>query len=312
MTDTEAPCPPWDQFLLPLLELASTQEITRKLAGDQIPEMLGLSSEVTEQRLNSGARRVDNRIGWAMSHLTKAVLIKKVKRATYVITSDGTDFLNKHRNTKITYHQLEELEGYKEAWEKASAKRQDRKTPQTETSREVDASTPDELIESAYNDLNQSLSDELLETMHDMDPYKFEQLVIDLLFAMGYGGSRAEAAQVTQKSNDGGIDGIINEDRLGLDIIYVQAKRYQAESTIGRKEIQSFVGALAGKQANKGVFITTSDFKKTAVEYAANVSQKVILLNGSRLAQLMIEHSIGVSTVRTISLKRIDSDYFED
>lgn len=305
-------CPAWDQFILPVLELASTQEITRKLAREQIPEILSLSPEIKEQRLNSGARRVDNRIGWAMSHLTKAGLIKKIKRATYTITSDGSDFLKKHRNTRITYHQLEALEGYREAWEKASAKRQDRQASENESSREVDASTPDELIESAYNDLNQSLSEELLETMHDMDPYKFEQLVIDLLFAMGYGGSRAEAAQVTQKSNDGGIDGIINEDRLGLDVIYVQAKRYQAESTIGRKEIQSFVGALAGQQANKGVFITTSDFKKTAVEYADQVTQKVILLNGSRLAQLMIEHNIGVSTVRTISLKRLDSDYFED
>jgi len=143
-----------------------------------------------------------------------------------------------------------------------------------------------------------------------MDPYKFEQLVVDLLFAMGYGGSREEAATVTQKSNDGGIDGIINEDRLGLDVIYIQAKRYQ--STIGRKEIQSFVGALAGKQANKGVFITTSDFKKTAVEYAETVTQKIILINGSRLADLMIEHDIGVSTQRTICIKRIDTDYFEE
>ena len=129
---------------------------------------------------------------------------------------------------------------------------------------------------------------------------------------MGYGGSREEAAHVTQKSNDGGIDGIINEDRLGLDVIYVQAKRYQAESTIGRKEVQSFVGALAGKQANKGVFITTSDFKSTATEYAQNVPQKIILINGDRLAELMIELNVGVSTTRTIAMKRIDSDYFEE
>ncbi len=308
----ETQCPAWDQFILPVLELASTQEITRKLAREQVPKILGLSNEVREQRLNSGARRVDNRIGWAMSHLTKAGLIKKVKRATYANTPDGTQFLEKHRDSKITYHALEALDGYKEAWQAASTKKQDLQTSSNETPREVDASTPDELIDSAYTDLNRSLGEELLETMHDMDPYKFEQLVVDLLFAMGYGGSRAEAAQVTQKSNDGGIDGIINEDRLGLDVIYIQAKRYQASSTIGRKEIQSFVGALAGQQANKGVFITTSDFKKTAIEYAAQVTQKVILLNGDRLGNLMIEHNIGVSTVRTISLKRLDSDYFED
>jgi restriction system protein len=129
---------------------------------------------------------------------------------------------------------------------------------------------------------------------------------------MGYGGSRSEAAQVTKKSNDEGIDGIINEDRLGLDVIYIQAKRYQKESIIGRKEIQSFVGALAGKQANKGVFITTSGFNKNAIDYAESISQKVILIDGARLAALMIEYNIGVSTDRTVEIKRLDSDYFED
>jgi restriction system protein len=144
--------------------------------------------------------------------------------------------------------------------------------------------------------------------MAKMDPYRFEQLVVDLLFKMGYGGSRKEAAQVTKKSNDEGIDGVINEDRLGLDVVYIQAKRWQND--VGRKEIQSFVGALAGQRASKGVFITTSGFNRNAQEYAASVHQKVILIDGSRLAQLMIEHDIGVSTTSTISLKRVDSDYF--
>lgn len=315
MNSSKNQCPAWDQFVIPVLKLALTQPITRRLACEQIPELLGLSSEVLEQRLNSGARRVDNRIGWAMTHLTKAGLIEKVKRATYGLTEQGREFYDKHSNKEITYHELEELEGYKEAWEAAATNRREggkNKSLRTSSpSREVEASTPDELIDSAYNDLNQSLSEELLETMHDMDPYKFEQLVVDLLFAMGYGGSRTEAAQVTQKSNDEGIDGVINEDRLGLDVVYIQAKRYQASSSIGRKEIQSFVGALAGKQANKGVFITTSDFTSTATDFAANISQKVILINGVRLANLMIEHDIGVSTIRTISLKRLDSDYFD-
>lgn len=305
-------CPAWHQFIIPVLEFASTQKLTRKAARAQIPQLMQLSAEVIEQRLNSGPRRVDNRIGWAMSHLTKAKLIKKVERAIYAITDEGSAFLNKYRDTPITYHQLQEIEGYQEAWAQASAKRQDRQASTTEGTKSLDSSTPDERIESAFNELNDSLADDLLETMQEMNPYQFEQLVVDLLFAMGYGGSREEAARVTQKSNDGGIDGIINEDRLGLDVIYIQAKRYQTESTIGRKEIQSFVGALAGQQANKGVFITTSDFKKTAIEYAENVPQKVILINGPRLADLMIEHNIGVSTQRTLSLKRIDTDYFEE
>jgi restriction system protein len=142
-----------------------------------------------------------------------------------------------------------------------------------------------------------------------MDPYRFEKLVLDLLFAMGYGGTRDEA-MLTKKSNDEGIDGVINQDRLGLDVIYVQAKRW--ESTVGRKEIQSFVGALAGQQATKGVFITTSAFAQTALDYARQVSQKVILIDGVRLAELMIEHNIGISTRRTIKIKDIDSDYFEE
>jgi len=141
-----------------------------------------------------------------------------------------------------------------------------------------------------------------------MDPFLFERLVIDLLVKMGYGGSREEAARVTKASGDEGIDGIINEDRLGLDVIYVQAKRWQ--DTVGRREIQSFVGALAGKKAQKGIFITTSGFKKSASEYAKDVHQKVILVDGERLADLMIEHNIAISTSQSYHLKKIDSDYF--
>ena len=143
-----------------------------------------------------------------------------------------------------------------------------------------------------------------------MDPFSFEQLVVDLLFAMGYGGSREEAAKVTQRTNDEGIDGIINEDRLGLDVIYIQAKRWKND--IGRKEIQAFVGALAGKQATKGVFITTSEFRDTAIEYAKTVIQKVILIDGDRLGELMIEYDIGVSRAEEFVLKKIDTDYFEN
>ena len=143
-----------------------------------------------------------------------------------------------------------------------------------------------------------------------MDPSIFEQLVVDLLFAMGYGGSREEAARVTKMSAGEGIDGVIDQDRLGLDVIYLQAKRWKDQ--VGRKEIQSSVGALAGKQANKGVFIKTSNFSSHAIDYAQGVSQKVILVNGTRLAEFMIEHDLGVSTKRTLQIKRIDSGYFED
>lgn len=166
------------------------------------------------------------------------------------------------------------------------------------------------MIGNAIDQLTDNLRSELLEQLLSVDPFRFEQVVIDLLFGMGYGGSREEAAQVTKKSGDEGIDGIINEDRLGLDVIYVQAKRWKG--TVGRPDVQGFVGALAGKQAQKGVFITTSSFTSDAIQFVRGLSQKVILIDGVRLADLMIEHNIGVSTTRTIALKRIDSDYFEE
>lgn len=302
--------PTWDQLIYPVLELACKEPVSRHSAREHVFKTVSMTQEEREERLKSGSLKVGNRVGWAMSHLVKAKFIEKVAKATYSATDAGKQFFQTHKDTGISRQDLRAVDGYKEAWKDASESRKSSGAKSTTAPKGDDASTPDESIEAAYNELNASLSDELLETMHEMNPYKFEQLVVDLLFAMGYGGSREEAATVTQKSNDGGIDGIINEDRLGLDVIYIQAKRYQ--STIGRKEIQSFVGAIAGKQANKGVFITTSDFKKTATEYAQSVPQKIILISGSRLADLMIEHNIGVSTVRTVELKRIDSDYFED
>jgi len=245
-----------------------------------------------------------------MSSLVKAEFIEKhpEKKFTYQITDKGHQYLIDHQGP-ITGKDLKSLEGYEEAWEAASRKKQESKTDIPKVSN-LESSTPDDLIESATRELDEKLRTSLLEHLLSTDPYYFEQIVIDVLVAMGYGGSRDEAAQVTKKSNDGGIDGIINEDRLGLDVIYVQAKRWQ--HNIGRKEIQSFVGALAGFQAHKGIFITTSDFIDSATEYAKSVSQKVVLINGPRLADLMIEHNIGVSTIRTIEIKRLDSDYFEE
>lgn len=304
-------CPTWDEFLRPLLELASESPIMRRTATQAIADLYAFSEEIRSERLKSGQTRIQNRAGWAMSSLVKAKFIEKhsTEKFTYQITENGKQYLSKN-DGPITTQDLNDIDGFREAWQQASEKRQRERENTRDENTPRSHSTPDDLIDAAYHDLNQSLSNELLETMVEMDPYKFEKLVVDLLFAMGYGGSRNEAAQVTKKSNDEGVDGVINEDRLGLDVIYVQAKRYQVSSSIGRKEIQSFVGALAGKQANKGVFITTSDFATTAVDYANAVSQKVILINGHRLSQLMIEHNVGVAPQRTIQIKKIDSDYF--
>src|SRR5207253_2026163 len=168
----------------------------------------------------------------------------------------------------------------------------------------------EEQIETAFTELRGTLMVDLLAKIATVDPFRFEQIVLDLLLAMGYGGSRDEAAAVTQKTGDEGIDGLINEDRLGLDVIYIQAKRWKAN--VGRPEIQNFVGALAGKKASKGVFITTSGFHDNAGVYASGLHQKIILIDGRRLAELMIEHGIGVAEEHAYSVKKIDSDYFEE
>lgn len=302
--------PTFDQLLRPVLELAAKTEITRQSATAALMDVLSLSEEERQETIPSGgATKINNRTGWAMSHLTKGGLIQKVAKYTYKASDKGLKYLKKHAGP-ITPADLRDIEGWKEAWN-AGSKRKLPPIDRTKGTGGETSSTPEEMIDDAVITLSENLRTELLEhLLSEVDPYRFEGVVIDLLFAMGYGGSRAEAARVTKKSGDEGIDGVINEDRLGLDVIYVQAKRWK--NPVGRPEIQSFVGALAGKQAHKGVFITTSTFGPSATDYAAMVPQKIILIDGPRLASLMIEHGIGVSTTRTIQLKRIDSDYFEE
>lgn len=306
--------PTFDELIRPVLELASQGDITRHSARNAMSELFNLTAEERQEQLAGGNLKIGNRTSWAMTHLTKGGLIEKVAKATYRITDKGKKVLKEVEGPLTIPVMKEKVPGFQDAWDKAKQKKAVQKALNEEG--EVDESdsstTPEESIQKATKQIDQSLRAELLEHLSDIDPYRFEQVVIDVLFAMGYGGSREEATHVTKRSNDGGIDGIINEDRLGLDVIYVQAKRYQAKATIGRREIQSFVGALAGQQANKGVFITTSDFKQTAVDYAQNVPQKIILINGDRLAELMIEYGVGVSTTRAVSLKKIDTDYFEE
>ena len=299
--------PDFQSMFLPFLRIVSdgSEHSTRNVIN-RIADHFKLSKEDREEMLRSGnQRRLDNRVGWARTHLKHALLIAYVRRGVMKITDRGLELLA----TDPGSLNLRDLDKYQEHYDwfhtKRSSKGRD-KGPEPDT----EDQTPEEQIAGLTKTLELQLADELLSVVGNMDPFKFEQLVVDLLFAMGYGGSREEAAQVTKQSSDEGIDGVINEDRLGLDVIYVQAKRWQA--SIGRKEIQAFVGALAGKQATKGVFITTSKFATTTTEYANAVSQKVILIDGDRLAELMIEYDIGVSVAEHFKVKRIDTDYFED
>lgn len=300
--------PSYQDLMLPLLRVLGTaaSEQHQKECTRQVSDLLQLTEEQRQARLPSGIQTyIHNRTGWAGWYMQQAGLVEKPKKGYLRITDEGRKLLA--RNPASIDNKL--LATYASFQEKVM-KGIDSDAEVTTPAAVPSELTPTDQIEEAHQKLNRTLASDLLDLMAKMDPYKFEQLVVDLLFAMGYGGSREEAAQVTKKSNDEGIDGIINEDRLGLDVIYVQAKRWQ--NTVGREQIQNFVGALVGKHATKGVFITTSGFHKNATEYARSVQHKVILIDGQRLAELMIEYNVGVSTVRTIALKRVDSDYFEE
>lgn len=302
--------PNLDDIRRPALELLAERGILTKI-GDVFellaPRLKLTEDDLTEMLPSGTQRKWNNRVNWSCFDLYKAKLLERPSKGYYQINEAGRKAL-KEGPEQITRKYLSKISKDFEIFV----------TPGmtgggnggvTPTPEPVER-TPDEQIGLAMVTLDRSLKSELLENLSNVKPYRFEQVVIDLLFAMGYGGSREEAAQVTKRSGDEGIDGVINEDRLGLDVIYVQAKRWK--STVGRPEVQGFVGALAGKQANKGVFITTSNFSHEAIQFARNISQKVILIDGSRLAELMIEHNVGVSPMQTFTIKRIDSDYFEE
>lgn len=308
------PIPDYQTLMLPLLKLAGDQQEHRlRDAIEQLAAEFALTDEERGTMLPSGtAPMFDNRVGWARTYLKQAALLESRKRGIFSITQRGLQLLstNSSRIDNSTLEQFPEYLAFK-------LRRNDDKPNEqsinavlkTEHLVSVPESTPEELFSQAYQRLRTNLEGELLEQVKSSSPAFFERLVIDLLVAMGYGGSRQDAGRAIGRSGDGGIDGIIKEDKLGLDVIYVQAKRW--EGTVGRPEIQKFAGALQGQRANKGVFITTSSFSKEAEEYAGVISSKIILITGEYLAKLMADHNVGVSPVSRFELKRIDSDYFE-
>lgn len=257
----------------------------------------------------------DNRVGWARTYLKQALLIESRKRGVFHISARGKELLAKNL-PQIDNSTLEQYQEYLDFKLRRSEPRETLKhealnaqVPLVRIIEPPTDSTPEELFSQAYQRLRSNLEAELLEQVKGSTPAFFERLVIDLLVSMGYGGSRRDAGRAIGKSGDGGIDGIIKEDKLGLDVIYIQAKRW--EGTVGRPEIQKFAGALQGQRANKGVFITTSNFSREAEEYVNIISSKIILINGEQLATLMVDHNVGVSPISAFEIKRIDSDYFE-
>ena len=297
--------PDYQTIMLPLLKFVGDGKVHSKSeAVESLAKEFELSDEEIKELLPSGKQALfDNRVGWARTYILKAGLIESAGRGHFTIKERGKKVLSQNPD-KIN---IKFLEQFSEFVEFRKIKKDKEKKPKT-LGYIPPATNPEEALETAYQELQDSLASDLIQNIKQCAPDFFEHLVIDVLIKIGYGGSRKEAGQAIGRAGDEGIDGIINEDKLGLDIIYMQAKRW--ENTVGRPEIQKFAGALQGQRARKGIFITTSDFSKEALNYVKNIDSKIILIDGQRLAELMIEHNVGVSPVASYDVKKIDTDYF--
>ncbi len=305
--------PTYQEIMLPLLRLLSDGKLhPTKETVAELAEHFDLSEEELAERLPSGGLTFPNRVHWARVHMTLAGLVEVPDRGIYRITQEGQGLLNTEPDT-IDKQTLKRTPQYREYQAKRRAARKARKsqTPVTDDGDDSEDLTPEEQLDQANERIRDQLAAELLEKVKTGSAGFFEKLVVELLVAMGYGGSRQDAGKTLGRTGDGGVDGVIKEDRLGLDTIYVQAKRW-TENTVSRPEIQKFAGALQGQQARKGVFITTSGFSKSAVEFAERIETKIVLIDGPRLAELMMDHDVGVSPVARYEIKRLDSDYFEE
>jgi restriction system protein len=299
--------PDFQTIMLPLLELAEDgNEHYIHDAVDELATFFQLLPEEKTKLLPSGQQPAFyNRVGWARTYLKKAGLVEDPRRGYFKITQRGKDVLE-NKPAKIDMKFLRQFPEYVEF------RQTTRETNQVEEVEEsLDELTPEEALEEAYQKIRDDLANELLEYVINSTPGFFEKLVVELLVNMGYGGSRREAARAVGQSGDEGIDGIIDEDRLGLDRIYIQAKKWKRDTSVGRPEIQKFVGALQGQRARKGIFITTSRFTKSAKDYVQNIDTTVVLIDGARLTELMIDYAVGVAHRTTYEIKSLDTDYFE-
>jgi restriction system protein len=302
------PIPDYQSLMLPVLRFAgdrkehSLAEFRQRIATE-----LSLSETELAERLASDSQTVfANRIAWAVQYLKAAMALKSVRRGVYQITERGLALL-KEKPSEITVKTLRQFSEFVEFHGKGIPS--DAAAVATAPSPEI-KETPEESLEHSYQALREALATELLETIKSGTPAAFEKIVVDLLVAMGYGGSVEDAGKVVGRSGDGGIDGIIKQDKLGLDFLYVQAKRWK--DVVGSPEVMKFSGSLTKKHANRGVFITTSWFSPDAIEYVKEMPQRIILIDGRRLSSLMIEHNVGVAPAKTYTLKRMDQDYFEN
>jgi len=303
--------PDFQSLMLPLLKFASDrQEHNMNEAQEMLAIQLHLNDQDQKELLPSGKqRKFDNRVGWARTYLTKAGLLTSTGRSKFCITERGITVLKENPqqiNIRFLKQFPELIEFIGNKYNKLNEETND---PQEII--EKASQTPQEILETSYQSLRQTLAQEILERIKKSPPRFFENLVVDLLIAMGYGGSRKDAGEAVGQVGDGGIDGIIKEDKLGLDAIYLQAKRW--EGTVTRPVVQGFAGALIGRKARKGIMITTSNFSQQAIDYANGIENlKIILIDGEQLAQLMIDHDVGATEESRYIIKKIDLDYFNE
>jgi restriction system protein len=304
------PAPTWDQYMIPSLhvlvdgQMRRTREIVARAA-----DLLQLSETDRAVLIPSGQEQWKNRGTWALSYLARAGAVERPSRGRYVITEVGRELLEAHPNG-MTEKDLRGVPGYDSprlAQKPAADAAPATPAPVVEERTGLD---PDEQIENGIARIHADVADQLLARIQAQDPEFFEKAVLDLLMAMGYGGAEGSATR-TQLSRDGGIDGIIDQDALGLSRIYVQAKRYASDNTVGRPAIQEFVGALAGNAASQGVFLTTSRFSVDAQRYADQVQARIVLVDGAKLSRLMIRYGVGVQVRRTVQIVDVDEDFFE-
>lgn len=301
--------PIFENFLYPFLLATSNKDMTTSEMRQFVVDYFHLTDEDCSLRTKSGnTTQVSDRLNWVRQYLRRALMIDIPERGIYRITQRGKDYLASHNSLrKQDLMQYEEFAAYANGT--VTPKQKDDTNIKVTAPEDL---TPTELLEQAYHSIVDDLAADLLQKTLEQSPMFFEHLVVDLLVKMGYGGSFANSAHVTQYIHDDGIDGIIYEDKLGLDKIYIQAKRYKLDNTIGKPQIQQFSGALDEQKATKGVFITTSTYTKEAKQYVEKLNKKIVLIDGQELARYMIEYNVGVSTKQVYEVKRIDSDYFEE
>jgi restriction system protein len=306
--------PSYKQFMRPFLEIAKTangSEVKLRDVINQLADKFNLTEEERGETFSNGKRTVlDNRVGWARTYITKAGLLEVTKRAHFVITPRGLKALE-DPNTVIDNKylgQFDEFVAFKGRKYENSSSTEDEKTESDSINNDA---TPDEALRSAYNKINDALASDILDLTRKVTPDFFENLLIELLLAMGYGGTGEGAAHALGKSGDNGIDGVINQDPLGVDQIYIQAKRYAQGNNVGSGDIRDFFGALNLKKAQKGIFITTSDFTSSATQTAKDLGMRIVLINGEELAKLMLRYNIGSRDEKVLKLKRIDEEFFE-